>query len=275
MIDASHFSKDLKNISAKATTLSGEETAFVIPELEPEELIPQHQKQSDALSAPTTTPVWIDAAPEDKYRTLFRGPLAANDALALKLPDHTSVTTVLTGLNDSPDIQALLFQNSSLGDSDIATIANTLKSNSSVKHLILSNNHITNQGANAIAEMLAANRIIGWLVLDKNKIEGAGAKTIAQSLQTHPGVKHVILSGNPIGNDGTTALAAILPTNHTVESFFLRNTNTSDAGAIALLNEIKKGTSLSILDLRDNPISPEIKAKLQSACKDAGIRVYS
>ena len=172
------------------------------------------------------------------------------------------------------DHQPTLLKLSNPKHHTLTTLFSALPNHKNVQHLIIRNANFHHQHAQQVARLLQLNDGIAWLVLDHNKIDDRGIRHIANGLEENISVKHAIFSDNDFGNDGAKALANALKKNDSLESLFIQGNEIYDAGMEAIIQALPDAKQLTVIDVRDTPISQRTAQKLQSVCNQYAIRCH-
>lgn len=180
---------------------------------------------------------------------------------------------MLSGLSSDHGYNAFFLSHNRLGKDAIEALKQFLKQDQSVKHLILSHNEITPFAAAGLADLLKVNHEIGWLILSHNAISDVGVSALSEGLEKNRGVKHLILDHNRISDQGAESLAKILPSS-SLKTIVLSDNSITDRGARAFLNAFHKNDSLSKLDLRNNPISHDMKVRFRRELDKKGFILH-
>jgi Leucine-rich repeat (LRR) protein len=115
----------------------------------------------------------------------------------------------------------------------------------------LCNCNIGPDGAIEIARCLESNRSLTLLCLQSNQISDIGAKKILAAIlePPHPTLNFLNLSNNQLTDVALEGLGRF----HRLVDVVLNNNNISDRGILDICKAVLDTTSLTYLNLRDNP----------------------
>ena len=113
--------------------------------------------------------------------------------------------------------------------------------------------HYDDVSVKLLVESLQGNTHLTAIDLSNNAITEVGALFLSEGLRCNGTLRTINLSNNKLGGRGATLLAEALTTNATLMTLCLVNTGIDDAGGEALAAMAAKTSSLTQLDLSDNP----------------------
>ena len=108
--------------------------------------------------------------------------------------------------------------------------------------------------------------------MNNNEIGDAGAAALGAALPRASHLEKLALECNAIGDAGATALAEgvsqapmLSGCTPLLEKLWLHSNAIGDVGASALRNAMPPAPNLKVLDLRDNPVSQEVRSTLRAS----------
>lgn len=139
----------------------------------------------------------------------------------------------------------------------VENLIKSLENNVHVKHFLLGNN-IIGDSVEHIAKFISENHVakIKTWYLAGNKIDGNNVKALAIALAQDTYAQSLWLKRNPIGVDGAQHLANMLQINKCMKILDLHNTCMLDEGTRAIFDALKSNTTLRIIYLDANGITP-------------------
>ncbi|EFC49123.1 predicted protein [Naegleria gruberi] len=171
------------------------------------------------------------------------------------------------------EITKLALDYNNLGDLGVEYLSRGLMNSSSILILTIGRNLITEKGAICLAQVLKKNQTLTYLDLQKNKVGELGGFSLAEALRTNQTLTYLNLKSNYIGDLGALAFAnAFSPTdqifkntneptlernvgefNDTLINLDLTNNRITYLSARHLMKSIERNTSLSRLNMSNNP----------------------
>ena len=107
--------------------------------------------------------------------------------------------------------------------------------------------------AKLLSEVLPKNTHLTALDLSNNHLTEVGAHFLSDALKTNTGLKTINFSNNTIGSAGAQHLSEALKCSDTIMCLQLINTGIDDIGGQSLAAAAAESSSLTKLDLSDNP----------------------
>lgn len=198
-------------------------------------------------------------------------------ALALKLPDHPSLTKlILVGVACHDDgasalaeglcnarVKSLDISYNFFSDVGVKAFADMLRGNTSaLTSLDLSGNRASDDGIVAIAEGVSRNTTLQSLALNRNNAQGDGIglrgvgalSSMLSSTNSASVLKELHLWGSNIDNDGAALLAKGIIENASLETLDIGWNVVGDAGCFAISEALRRNEALLRIDLRNNKV---------------------
>ena len=192
---------------------------------------------------------------------------------SLKVLDlqHNSITeqavnSLVATISGCRSLEKLWLNGNHLGPST-AVVINALKEISSLKQLNLNYNKSRSEElASVISSVVAKNKSMEKLLLSDNGLNDDGVIRIAESLCKHSKLKTLNLQNNNITEKAAGALASVISSNSGLEQIYLGN-NQLQLGVIKIARELKKLSTLKVLDLISNGMTEQVVDELVAAIR--------
>jgi Ran GTPase-activating protein (RanGAP) involved in mRNA processing and transport len=161
-------------------------------------------------------------------------------------------------------LRTLNLDHNDMGELGAKVLAAALRGNRSLTKLSISFNRIGDAGVRPFAGSVHLNTSLTTLVLWSNRIGDDGARYLASALARSKSLTSLDLSSNQIGDEGALALAAALGANDTMENLCLYENHIAEGGT-ALAVAVERSRSMTQLNIKRNPISPQVMRRVHSA----------
>lgn len=158
-------------------------------------------------------------------------------------------------LTKSNSLTILDLSGGKIGNDATEDLALALIHNKSLTNLSLWDNEISEKGAIALGEALYRNHSLNSLIFRGNKLGKKGAQAFASALKKAHCSLHTLYFDyiNPTDEE-LTIFAKSLATNRSLHTLILSNNSIGITGAKALFTALGSNTTLTTLDLSQNPI---------------------
>ncbi|XP_029472392.1 centrosomal protein of 78 kDa isoform X2 [Rhinatrema bivittatum] len=171
------------------------------------------------------------------------------------------------GLTRSSSLEALSLAHCSVGDDGLETICRSIKNSTTVKTVNFTGCNLTWHGAEHMAN------IIKYQATKRHGEAWAESLRYRRpDLDCMAGLRRITLSYNTlIGDQGATILSESLGEDLWLKALDLRQCGISTEGAKALLNVLESNTTLTVLDIRENPLIDHslVKAVIEKVLMNA------
>ena len=158
----------------------------------------------------------------------------------------------------------ILFLNEMYLVPTITVVTESLKKNSELKELNLNGTMDKRKLLPSQISNIIKNNSLQKLCLKDMNLETEGTIKIGKNLQDISSLKVLDLQNNFITEEAGEVLASIISSNTKLEELYLGN-NHLQAGIIKVFTELKKISSLRMLDLENNGMSKEVATELAAA----------
>ena len=159
-------------------------------------------------------------------------------------------------------LQYLRLSENCLGSS-MAVITKDFLGNLSLKQFAIRNSGILEKAANDLAAAIGCNCFIELLSISDNNLQSSGFITIVQSLKATSSLKYLYASDINATSTVSEELSSVIDNNPSLEELSLGN-NLLENGLIQIAESCSRLTSLKILELSHNCISPAQAVNLAS-----------
>ena len=204
--------------------------------------------------------------------TLQSGVITISTALknisSLKLLDlnnnnisEEAVDELSTAIRANNSLEKVWLNDNNLRSS-IAVIAKTCH-NSSLKELTFKNAGISEAAANDISAVIIFNSSIQLLSMSDNNLQSSGFMVIAQALKSISSLKFLYAYGINVTSAVSEELSSVIEHNLSMEELSLGD-NLLEDGLIQIVDSCSRLTSLKLLELSHNCISPTQVVNLTS-----------
>jgi Ran GTPase-activating protein (RanGAP) involved in mRNA processing and transport len=226
------------------------------------------ERLSEALTPNTTvTGLWLKRNPlgSNGYKALA-AMLRTNRTLRVldlvnTAPDDAGLIALLEVLtHENRTVERLYLGGNGLGPAAASRFAELLRTNPVLKSLLLSVGHLGDKGALPFADALRENRTLTELALASNGIGPRGGVPLLESALAHPSLTTLDLgyspstrvlgtSANTLGDAGAETAARLLPENSTLILIDLRRNGITPRGKAILRAALEQNTALQELHL--------------------------
>lgn len=160
------------------------------------------------------------------------------------------VDLLVKGIQKSSCLQHLSFENSGIGDDNVAVLCRAIKNTMSITSINFSGCSLGWQSAESIAEIIKHQATVRHSEAWKDSL-----RYRRPDLDRMAGLRRITANSNPLlGDKGVQALADVLRDDLWVKAVDLHHCGIGEEGAKALLEILKINTTLVVMDVRVNPL---------------------
>ena len=167
-------------------------------------------------------------------------------------------------IKNNPNLEHLSLGNSKLGPS-AAVVLEALTQNSKLKLLNLNDNKMTKQVVKHLASVIKNNSNLNYLGLANNLL-GPSANVILQTLKENKKLQIIHLRNNNMTEKVAEDLANVIKNNIGLEEILISHNDLKSSAAV-VLQALKEGSKLKILDLSSNSMTEQVAEDLANVIK--------